>query len=60
MFQSQDLGTLKSYIRHLRHAVATTTCRTTADTLKQMLSEAEASLQKKEHKRVGASNSELH
>lgn len=37
-----------SYIRHLRYALATTTCRATIDLLQQMLREAEANLHKQE------------
>lgn len=37
---------LQDHVRHLRYAVATTTCRATADVLQQMLRQAEACLQK--------------
>ncbi len=39
---------LHNHVRHLRYAVATTTCRVTVDTLRQMLREAETRLQKQE------------
>lgn len=42
MSRSEDLGSLESYVRQLRYAVATTTCRETVAVLKQMLHEAEA------------------
>jgi hypothetical protein len=53
--QSSDPGSLQSYVRHLRHAVATTTCRATVDALQHMLKDAEARLQI-DQKRLNASN----
>lgn len=48
MSRSQDRGSMQSYVRHLRFAVATTTCRATVDALQQMLREAEAGLERQE------------
>lgn len=42
--RSDDVESLQTYIRHLRHAVVTTSCRETVAALEQMLSEAEARL----------------
>lgn len=42
--RSDDVVSLRTYIRHLRHAVVTTSCRETVAALEQMLSEAEARL----------------
>lgn len=39
-----DPASLQRYVRQLRYAVATTTCRATVAVLKQMLSEADARL----------------
>jgi hypothetical protein len=44
MSHSQDLGSLQSYVRYLRYAVATTTCRSTVDVLQQMLQDAKGRL----------------
>jgi ribosomal protein S20 len=41
---AQELNELRTYIRQLKHAVATTTCEKTLDALRQMQSEAEAKL----------------
>ena len=48
MSRPQDMGALRSHVQHLRYAVATTTCRATADTLRRMLREAETRLGKLE------------
>lgn len=39
-----EVDALRTHIRHLNHAVATTTCRKTVDVLRQMLRETEAKL----------------
>lgn len=43
--QSEDAGSLQSHVRHLRYAVATTTCRKTVAVMQEMLREAEDQLQ---------------
>ena len=42
--QMDEVIALQTHIRHLQHALATTTCRKTADVLRQMLRETEAKL----------------
>lgn len=39
-----EVAALRTQIRHLNHAVATTTCRKTVDVLRQMQREAQAQL----------------
>lgn len=48
MPRSQDLASLQSHIRHLRCAVATTSCGATVDALQRMLSEAESRIQQRD------------
>lgn len=43
--QINDTSLLKAYVGHLKHALATTTCRETCSVLEKMLSEAESRLQ---------------
>ncbi len=43
--RSENADPLRSYVRNLRNAVATTTCDKTVTALQQMLREAEARLQ---------------
>ena len=43
--RSENAGSLQSHLRHLRYAVAATTCRKTVAVLQEMLREAEARLQ---------------
>lgn len=43
--RSENAGSLQSHVRHLRYAVATTTCRKTVAVMQEMLREAEARLQ---------------
>lgn len=42
---AKEVASLRTYIRHLRYALATTTSRETIEALEQMLREAEARLQ---------------
>lgn len=42
--QMNEVDALRTHIRHLNYAVATTTCQKTVAVLRQMLSEAEAEL----------------
>lgn len=58
MSRSQDVRRLQSYVRDLRYAVATTTCRETAFAFEKMLKEAEASLNQQEY-RLNARESKL-
>ena len=39
-----EVDALRRRIRHLEHAVATTTCRKTVDVLREMLGESEGKL----------------
>lgn len=54
----EETEALRTHIEHLKHAVATTTCRETLATLRQMLSDAEKSLQDREL-RPNASNPKM-
>lgn len=40
--RAEDIDALRIRIRHLKYAIATTSCRETAGVLQQMLSQAEA------------------
>ena len=40
----KEVDALRTHIKHLNHAVATTTCQKTVDVLRQMLRETEAKL----------------
>jgi hypothetical protein len=42
--KATEIDALRTYIRHLEHAVATTTCPKTVDVLWQMLRETEVKL----------------
>lgn len=53
----QDPGSLRSHVRNLRYAIATTTCDATADVLQRMLNEAETRLQKQNIARPNLSSS---
>lgn len=54
--RTDDLESLRTYIRHLRHAVVTTSCRETVAALEQMLSEAEARFKISQRSEVSGSN----
>ena len=49
MSRQADDDQLQSHLLHLRYAVATTTCRQTVAMLRQMLGQAEATLQREQH-----------
>ena len=42
--KTREVDALRTHIRHLKHAVATTTCPKTVDVLRQMLRETEVKL----------------
>jgi hypothetical protein len=42
--KTSEVDALRTDIRHLKHAVATTTCRKTVDVLRQMLRETEVKM----------------
>lgn len=42
--EMNEFSALRTHIKHLKHAVATTTCRKTVGALQQMLKETEAKL----------------
>jgi hypothetical protein len=48
-----EVDTLRTYIRQLKHAVATSTCRKTIEVLRQMLGEAEAKLSQTDARPAG-------
>jgi hypothetical protein len=42
--RTKEVDALRTHIKHLNYAVATTTCQKTVDVLRQMLRETEAKL----------------
>lgn len=57
--RSEDVGLLQTHVRQLRYAVATTSCRKTAEILQKMLDDAETSLRSAAERR-NAPNSKQH
>lgn len=55
---SQTQNPLASHIRHLRYAVATTTCRATVDALQKILNEADARFEQ-QNRTVSSPNTKL-
>lgn len=51
--KAREDDALRKHIKHLKHAVATTTCPKTVDVLRQMLRETEATLCQIDARRCG-------